>query len=132
MVLLVLYMLLCRQIVHRDPVFNFCIYPESAQVYCGKENQDAENHFCLFLVSHLSLQCNRRICVKDFSGTIVRMSLKFDVNVRYDLLYCVKENRPPASYHSLYLSIFLSLQSNFCYRLVNFYESQSLKILYTL
>ena len=39
--------------------------------------------------------------------------LTFSTNVRYDLLYCVKENQPHAAYHSLYLSICLSLQSNF-------------------
>ena len=39
--------------------------------------------------------------------------LTFGTNVGYDLLFCVKENQPPAAYHSLYLSIFLSLQSNF-------------------
>ena len=61
--------------------------------------------FFLFPISHSNV-IHRNICVKDFSGTIVPMSLKFDVNVRYDLLYRVKENRPPASYHFLYLSIF--------------------------
>ena len=35
--------------------------------------------------------------------------LKFGTNVGYDLLYCVKENQYAAAYHSLYLSIFLSL-----------------------
>ena len=39
--------------------------------------------------------------------------LKFGTNVGYDLLYCVKENQHAAAYHSLYLSIFLSLQQNF-------------------
>ena len=39
--------------------------------------------------------------------------LKFGTNVGYDLLYCVKENQHTAAYHSPYLSIFLSLQSNF-------------------
>ena len=36
--------------------------------------------------------------------------LKFGTNAGYDLLYCVKENQHAAAYHSLYLSIFLSLQ----------------------
>ena len=36
--------------------------------------------------------------------------LKFGTNVGYDLLYSVKENQPPPAYHSLYLSIFFSLQ----------------------
>ena len=35
--------------------------------------------------------------------------LKFGANVGYNLLYCVRENQPPPAYHSLYLSIFLSL-----------------------
>ena len=35
--------------------------------------------------------------------------LKFGKNVGYDFLYCVKENWHAAAYHSLYLSIFLSL-----------------------
>ena len=39
--------------------------------------------------------------------------LKFGTNVGYNLLYCVRENQPPPAYYSLYLSIFLSLQSNF-------------------
>ena len=39
--------------------------------------------------------------------------LKFGTNVGDDLLYCVKENQPPAAHHSFYLPIFLSLQSNF-------------------
>ena len=36
--------------------------------------------------------------------------LKFGTNVEYDLLYCVKENQRAAAYHSLHLSIFLSLE----------------------
>ena len=32
--------------------------------------------------------------------------LCFGTNVGYDLLYCVRENQPPAIYHFLYLSIF--------------------------
>ena len=43
----------------------------------------------------------------------MRKILTFGTNVGYGLLYCVKENQPHAAYHSLYLSIFLSLQSNF-------------------
>ena len=39
--------------------------------------------------------------------------LTFSTNVGYDLFYYVKENQPPAAFHSLYLSLFLSLQSNF-------------------
>ena len=51
--------------------------------------------------------------VKDFSGTTAPRILKFGVNVVYDLSYCVRENQPSAAYRFLYLSIFLSLQSNF-------------------
>ena len=50
------------------------------------------------------------ICVKDFSGTTAPRILKFGTNAGYDLLYSVKENQHAAAYHSLYLSIFLSLQ----------------------
>ena len=60
----------------------------------------------MFIVIH------REICVKDFSGTTVPRILKFDTNVGYDL-YCVKENWHAAAYHSLCLSIFVSLQANF-------------------
>ena len=45
----------------RARVFKFLIHLDSGQVYCGKENQDAEIHFCLpfpFFFFHLSLQCN--------------------------------------------------------------------------
>ena len=55
----------------------------------------------------------REICVKDFSGTTAPKILKFDTNLGFDLLYRVKENQHAAAYHSLYLSIFLSLQLNF-------------------
>ena len=40
-------------------VFKFCVRPDSGQVYCGKENQDAVMYFCLlffhFSSFHLSL-----------------------------------------------------------------------------
>ena len=87
-------------------------------MYCRKENQDAEINFCLlfpfllFSISHSSV-IHREICVKDFSGTTAPRILKFGTNVGYDLLHCVRENQPPDAYHFLYLSIFLSLQSNF-------------------
>ena len=45
------------------------------------------------------------------------MILKVGTNVGYDLLYCVKENRYVAAYHSPYLSIFLSLQANFLFQI---------------
>ena len=57
--------------------------------------------FCLF---------NNNVCVcvltfffvKDFSGTTVPRILKFSTNVGYNLLYCVRENKPPPAYHSHY------------------------------
>ena len=51
--------------------------------------------------------------VKDFSGTTKSRILKFCKSFGYDKLCCVEENQPPPDYHYLYLSIFLSLQSNF-------------------
>ena len=65
-------------------------------------------HFSFF--PSLTPMYNRETCVKDFSGTTTPRILKFGTNVRYDLLYCVKENQRAAAYRSLYLSIFLSLQ----------------------
>ena len=102
----------------RAKVFKFCIHLESGQVYCGKETQDAEINFCLlfpfllFSISHSNV-IHREICFKDFWGTTAPRILKFGTNVGYDLLHCVRENQPPDAYHFLYLSIFLSLQSNF-------------------
>ena len=57
--------------------------------------------------------CVNLIFVKDFSETAAPKILKFGTNVGYDfniVLYSVKENQPAPAYHSLYLSIFLSLQ----------------------
>ena len=81
-------------------VFKFCIHLESGQVYCGKENQDAEINFCLlfpfflFSISHTNV-IHRKICVKDFSGITAPRILKFSANVGYVLLHCVRENQPP-------------------------------------
>ena len=89
-----------------------------AKYIVGKKTQDAKIYLCLlfymflFSISHSNV-IHREICVKDFSGTTVPRILKFDTNVGYVFLYCVKENQPPPAYYSLYLSIFLSLQSNF-------------------
>ena len=44
--------------------------------------------------------------IKDFSGTTAPRILKSGINIGYDLLYHVRENQRPHSYHSLYLSIF--------------------------
>ena len=63
---------------------------------------------------------HREICVKDFSGTTAPRILKFGTNVGYDLLLCVRENQPPDAYHFLYLSIFLSLQSNLLLQISRF------------
>ena len=98
----------------RARVFKFLIPLESGQVYCGTENQDAETYFYLlfpfsfFSICHSNV-IHKEICVKDLSGTTAPRILKFGTNVGYDLLYCVRENQPPAAYHFLYLSIFLSL-----------------------
>ena len=64
----------------------------------------------VFSITMFVCWCVNFFCVKGFSGTIAPRILKFGTNVEYDLLYCVKENQPPAAYHSIYLSIFLSLQ----------------------
>ena len=61
--------------------------------------------------------------MSDFSGTTVPRILKFGTNVGYDLLYCVKENQPPTLIITFICPFFLSLQSNFCYRFLSFYES---------
>ena len=68
--------------------------------------------FLLFSISHSNI-IHREICVKDFSGTTAPRILKFGTKVEYDLLHCVRENQPPDAYCFRYLSIFLSLQSNF-------------------
>ena len=121
----------------RAKVFKFCIHFESGQVYCGKENQDAEINFCLFLfflfpISHSNV-IHREICVKYFSGTTAPRILKFGTIVGYDLLYWVRENKPPGAYHFLYLSIFLSLQSNFLLQISWLLgESESSNFLHTL
>ena len=87
-------------------------------MYCGKENQDALVSFCLlfpffrFSISH-SHVIHMEICVKDFSGTTAPRILKFGTNVRYDLLYCAKENQHAAAYRSLYLSVFFLLSLHF-------------------
>ena len=70
----------------RARVFKFCKHLESGQVYCGKENQDAEIYFCLlFPVFHFSIfhsnVIHREICVKDFSRTTVHRILQFDTTV---------------------------------------------------
>ena len=68
-------------------------------------------HFS-FSISHSDVT-HREICVKDFSGITAPRILKFGANVGSVLLHCVRENQPHDAYRFLYLSIFLSLQSNF-------------------
>ena len=49
---------------------------------------------------------NREISVKNFSGTARHMMMKFDTNIGYGKLYCLRKNQPSPAYQSLYLSIF--------------------------
>ena len=98
----------------RTRVFKFLIHLESGQAkyIVGQKTKTLRFIFTIFFHfsnSHSSV-IHREICVKDFSGTTAPRILKFGTNVGYDLLYCVKENQHVAAYHSLYLSIFLSLQ----------------------
>ena len=58
--------------------------------------------------------------VKNFSRNTEPRILKFNTNVGYNLLYCVRENQPPPSYCGLYLSIFFLFNKNFCHRLLSF------------
>ena len=120
----------------RARVFKFLIHLESGQVYCGTENQDTEIYFYIlfpFFRSHSSI-IHREICVKDFSGTVpyylgfwnlVQMLGKFVVLCKRESACC--------SYHFLYLSIFLSLQSNFLLQIsLLLWEPESSNFLYTL
>ena len=50
--------------------------------------------------------------VRGFLGTAAPRVLKFcKKNIGYDLLNCARENQDPIVYHSIYLSIFLFLQT---------------------
>ena len=79
----------------RAKVFKFYVHLESGQVYCGKDNQDAEINVCLlfpfllFSISHTNV-IHREICVKDFSGTTAPRILKFGTNVGYDFVALYK------------------------------------------
>ena len=121
----------------RARVFKFCIHIESCQVYCGKENQDAEINICLlfpfllFSISHSSV-IHRELCVKDSSGTTAPRILKFGTNVRYDLLHCIREHEPSAAYDFFYFSIFLTLQSKFLLISQLLWEPGSSNFLYIL
>ena len=60
------------------------------------------------------IMCVHFLFIKGFSGTtIIPSILKFGTNVVYYWLYWIKENQTPPAFHSLYLSTFLSQQSNF-------------------
>ena len=115
----------------RAKVFKFCVHHPSGQVYCGKENQDAEINLCLlfpfflFSISHSNV-IHREICVKDFSGTTAPKILKFGTNVAL----CKRISLLMLSISFICLFFFLSNQI-FYYRFLSFYESQSLKISYT-
>ena len=98
-------------------VFKFLLHLESGQAkyIVGQKTKMLRFIFTIFFyfsISHSNV-IHREICVKDFSGTTAPRILKFGTNIGYDLLHCVRENQPPDAYHFLYLSIFLSLQSNF-------------------
>ena len=72
----------------RAGVFKFCIYLHGVEVYCVKENHDAEIYsafffFFLFSISH-SNEMHREICFKGFSGTTAPRILKFGTNIGYD------------------------------------------------
>ena len=122
----------------RAKVLNFVCTLRVAKYIVGKKIKMLRFNFCLlflfflFSISH-SNAIHREICVKDFSGTTAPRILKFGTNVRYDLLHCVRENQPPDAYHFLYLSTFLSRQSNFLLQISRLlWEPESSNFLYTL
>ena len=94
--------------------FKFCIYQESVKVYRVRENQIDSICFsilfplCSFSICHSCIM-NREISVKNVSGIARHWMMKFDTNIVYGKLYCVRKNQPSLAYQSLYLSIFLSL-----------------------
>ena len=69
--------------------------------------------------------------VKDFSGTTAPRILNFGTKVGYDLLYCIKENKPPPPIIPFICPFFSLSNKNFLHRNLGSYESQSLQILYT-
>ena len=76
---------------------------------------------CLWLCLYVNF-----FFVKGFSGTTAPRILKVRTHTGYDLLYCVKEKQPPPAYHSLYLSIFPSQNSQLLW------EPKSSNFVYTL
>ena len=59
--------------------------------------------------------------VKDFSATTWVRILKFGTKLDNDELYCVTKKQLHIAYQSLYLLIFLSLQSKFCHGFLSSY-----------
>ena len=102
-------LLLYYSISHASFSFSVLLYPWYTK-YMGVYS------FCLFsnnvygCVCWCVCECKLFSFIKDFSGTTEPRILKFGTNVGYNLLYCVRENQHPPAYHSLYLSIFLSLK----------------------
>ena len=97
----------------RARVFKFCIHLQTVEVSCVKENHIAEIPFDFFLpffsISHFSVM-HRESCVQDYSGTAATRILKFEANIGYGYLYCIREIQHSHAYHSLHLSIFLFLK----------------------
>ena len=117
---------------------NFVYTLRVAKYSVGKKNQDAEINFCLlfpfffFSISHSNV-IHKEICVKDFSGISAPRILRFGANIGYVLLHCVRENQSPDAYRFLYLSIFLSLQSDFLLQIsLLLWEPESSNFLYIL
>ena len=83
--------------------FKFCIYLDSVKVYCVRENQIASICFsilfplCSFSICHSCIM-NREIAVKNFSGIARHRMMKFDTNIGYVKLYCVRKNQPSPAY----------------------------------
>ena len=89
--------------------------------------------FFHFSISHTNV-IQREISVKVFSGTTAPRILKFGTNVGYDLL-CKRESAccclSFAAYHSFTCPFIFLSNKTFCHRILRFYYSQSLQILYT-
>ena len=56
--------------------------------------------------------------------------LKFDTNVRYDLLYCTKANQPFLYSVPFICPFFFLANKIFCHRVLGSNESHSIQILY--
>ena len=113
---------------------NFVYILRMAKYIVGKKTKMLRFIFAFFFHFSISLSnvIHKKICVKDFSGTTSPKILKFGTNVGYVLLYRVRENQPPPIYHSLYLSFFLSLQSNFLWQISQLWKPEFSNFVYTL